>query len=112
MICLTFPTDAPGPPGKPTVTKADAKEITIKWTPPTSDGGSPITGYIVEKKDKFSTRWQKANRFHISETEFTVSELTTGSEYQFRVSAENKAGPGTPSEPSDPAVAKLPYGKC
>ena len=47
----------------------------------------------------------------ISETVYTVMELKTGSEYQFRVSAENVAGVGEPSQASDAKVAKPPYGK-
>lgn len=109
---FSIDTDVPGPPSKPSVVTTDAKEITLAWNRPIDDGGSEITGYIIEKKDKFSARWHKANRFHVPEMTHTVSELTTGAEYQFRVSAENKAGVGTPSEPSDPVVAKLPFGKC
>ena len=45
------------------------------------------------------------------EVESTVTGLKTGSEYQFRVSAENLAGIGKPSEPSTPLTAKVPYGK-
>lgn len=35
----------------------DAGRVDIKWTPPESDGGAPITSYIVEYKDKFSGEW-------------------------------------------------------
>lgn len=85
--------------------------MTITWTPPTTDGGSPITGYHIEKKDRYSIRWSKVKETAISETVYTVMELKTGSEYQFRVSAENAAGVGEPSQPSNAKVAKPPYGR-
>ena len=47
----------------------------------------------------------------MTETDYTISDLMEGTEYQFRVSAENLAGVGKPSEPSVKVTAKLPYGK-
>jgi len=29
------------------------------WEPPLKDGGKPIKGYIVEKREKGSKRWTK-----------------------------------------------------
>lgn len=46
------------------------------------------------------------------DTEFTITHLKSGDEYQFRVIAENKAGPGKPSEPSTATVARPQYGEC
>ena len=86
--------------------------MTVNWKPPSSDGGSPIIGYMVERKEVTATRWSRANRERITDTSFMVTGLTERSEYQFRVSAENKAGFGPASEPSDVFMAKPPYGKC
>ena len=47
----------------------------------------------------------------MQETNFTVTGLTENNQYQFRVSAQNKAGVGEPSEPSTIIKAKLPFGE-
>ncbi|PIK33974.1 putative titin [Apostichopus japonicus] len=98
--------DVPGQPGRPSVVSIDSNQATISWTAPHSDGGSPITTYLIEKKDRFSMRWTQVTKTPTDETEFTIPRLTAGDEYQFRVTAENKAGPGKPSEPTDTVVAR------
>ena len=108
---LLFSLDVPEAPGKPEVTAVDRKEITITWSPPESDGGSPVTGYIVEKKETTSTRWTKAVRDSVTETTLTVRDLIEGKEYVFHVAAVNKAGTGPFSEPSESRITKPPYGK-
>ena len=84
----------------------------LSWTEPESDGGSPITGYVVEKQDRFSTHWTPVTKREVPDTSFTVSGLSEGMEYEFRVVAQNKAGPGKYSEATRPTVAKPPYSKC
>ena len=42
---------APDAPEKPKIVDADRDFIDIEWNAP-KDGGSPITGYIVERLDK------------------------------------------------------------
>ena len=85
--------------------------MTISWSSPESDGGSPVTGYILEKRDITSKRWVKTSSDAITELTFRVTGLTKGSKYEFRVSAQNKAGTGKPSTPTDATEAKPPYGK-
>lgn len=54
----------PGPPGTPTCVSRDRDHIEIKWTPPRNDGGNPVKGYIIERREKGGKRreWTKINR--------------------------------------------------
>ncbi len=52
----------PGPPGKPVVYNVTNDGMTIQWEQPIYDGGTPIQGFHVEKKEKNSIMWQKVNR--------------------------------------------------
>ncbi|VVC89475.1 unnamed protein product [Leptidea sinapis] len=104
-IVAKNPFDEPGAPGTPTVTDWDKDHVDLKWTPPKEDGGAPIEGYVVEKKDKFGN-WEKALEVPADKTNCTVPDLVEGQTYEFRVRAVNKAGPGTPSDSTHPIVAK------
>ena len=106
------PPDVPNSPENVGIRETTANSAALTWSPPSTDGGAPITGYIVEKKDQYSSRWTRVNRVPILETEMTVPDLKEGLEYEFRVSAENKAGVGRTSEPTRPTVIKPPFGKC
>lgn len=58
-IIAKNPYDIPGKPGTPEITDWDADRVDLKWTAPKSTGGAPITGYVIEKKEKFSTSWDE-----------------------------------------------------
>ena len=104
------PYDTPGKPGKPKLVDWDKDHVDLEWTPPASDGGAAIEKYIIEQKDKHG-KWQKAIEVPGDKTTATVGDLTEGEEYQFRVIAVNKAGPGEASEPSDRVIAKARFCK-
>lgn len=57
---IFFITATPDTPGQPIPDDWSANHVDLKWEPPISDGGSPIVGYIVEMKDKYSPMWEKA----------------------------------------------------
>lgn len=100
------PYDAANAPGKPQITDWSASHADLSWGPPENDGGTPITGYIVEKKDNNTGKWQKILETNTPERKARVNDLIENTKYQFRVKAINKAGHSKPSEPSDQMTAK------
>lgn len=83
----------------------------VAWDKPESDGGSPITGYYIERKERNSLLWVKANDTVIRTTEYPCAGLIEGLEYTFRVSAINRAGQSKPSAKTDYVTARSPVGR-
>lgn len=57
--------------------------------------------YVIEKKEKLGTRWLKCCKTPDKQSQFKVTDVDEGSEVQFQVRAENEAGVGDPSEPTE-----------
>ena len=98
--------DPPSPPENLNAENVTKTSATLVWDRPESDGGSPITGYILEKLT-FS-RWTKVTKKPTPDLYFSVSDLVENEEYEFRVMAVNDAGTSKASE-TVRFVAKLPY---
>lgn len=79
---------------------------TVGWKKPRSDGGSRITGYVVDFLTE-ENKWQRVMKS--LNLQYAAKDLIEGKEYTFRVSAENENGEGTPSEIT--AVAKDDVGE-
>ncbi|EEZ99680.2 hypothetical protein TcasGA2_TC002437 [Tribolium castaneum] len=101
--------DRPSPPGKPHLSDNDLTPdlVTIVWSKPTRDGGSPITGYLVEHRRTGSPHWVRATPLLVPFPELTLSGLEPGWRYQFRVRAENAVGLSEPSDISEPLTVTL-----
>ena len=95
----------------PQVVDTHDGSIELKWAPPEFDGGCPITGYMIEKREVGSPRWSKAVKQPVKGTSHEVPDLMQGASYEFRAIAVNKAGESEPSEPSKAAIAREPIGK-
>ncbi|XP_029290714.1 titin-like [Cottoperca gobio] len=95
------PFTTPGVPSTPTASVVTGDSIVLSWERPETDGGSEIDGYILEKCDKEGVRWTKCNKRRLNDLRFRCTALADGHYYQFRVFAENAAGLGAPSEPSE-----------
>lgn len=100
------PFDPPGPPGKPALKDWDWDHFELKWAEPRHDGGSRITGYIIEKRSAQDDLWLKCGEVK-PKLEFGIaSEVELGKSYVFRVKAVNIAGAGPPGPESDTFVCR------
>ena len=109
VLCLLL--EPPGPPGKPALVPGSPSSapdvVTIRWSRPTTDGVSPILGYVVEQRRTGSPHWVRACPSLVQQTELSLSGLEPGWRYQFRIMAENIVGRSESSELSDPLTVTL-----
>ena len=91
-------------PGAPTIgtAKAGNTMATVSFTPPASDGGSPITGYTVTSSPGGLTTTGTVSPI-------TITGLTNGTPYTFTVTAANIIGTSTPSTASGSVTPKSLY---
>lgn len=92
---------APSPtaPGAPVQARAQAglRSALVRWTPPASDGGAAVSGYVVRALPGGRTcRWNGGP------TACRVTGLANTRAFRFTVTAENSTGPGPASTPSAP----------
>src|SRR5208283_1380533 len=86
-------------PGAPTgvTAKAGNAQATVSFKPPTSNGGSAITGYTVTSNPAGGVDVSAGT----TSTTHIVKRLTNGIPYTFTVTATNVAGTGPASYPSN-----------
>jgi hypothetical protein len=75
----------------------------VEFTPPTDDGGAPVTSYTVTATDH-TTPANGGQTATGTTSPITVTGLTTGDHYTFTVAATNTAGTGDESAPSNDVV--------
>ncbi len=107
FTCLT---DKPGPPESFRVTALTEDSVTLKWAEPNDCGGADIDKYHLERRDQGQSRWTKVTSLE-EEEEFTVTGLTEGKSYSFRIAAENEVGTGEFAELPKAVVPKSQHGK-
>ena len=116
LVVSTTVAEAATVPGAPTIIQnavAGDHSATVSWTAPASNGGSPITGYVVTPYVGYAAK--PPTTFANALTTQVVPGLTNGTTYRFRVQAINAVGtsgystvtnPVTPSDlvPSAPII--------
>lgn len=83
-------------PGLPTSLNAtpSGTSVELSWTAPVANGGASITDYVVQYKTSVASVWTTFNDGTSTTTSTTVTGLSGGTAYNFRVSAVNSNGTG------------------
>ncbi len=82
--------------------------MTIEWNAPHNDGGVPVTGYIIEKRESRSHVWTEVVREPARVTSHVIQGLQQNVTYYIRVAAENEEGIGAWKEVAEPVRPMKP----
>jgi len=103
---LTISAVVPSAPTSVSATSGVSGQSAVSWTAPSFTGGDPITDYAVQYSSNSGSSWTTVTHSASTNTSITVSGLTNGTSYIFRVAAVTIAGTGTYSSVSSGAVPK------
>ena len=90
----------------------DLTSATLSWKRPKEDGGSPIMGYIVERRESIRSQWTRLDHLDADTFKFKATNLISGQEYHFRVMAQNKVGLSEPLETDHVIKPESPFSEC
>lgn len=102
--------DKPSPPLNLKVKEVGKDYAVVSWESPESDGGSDITGFIVERRDISKTSSVNAGNTDGNTFFQKITKLTEGNEYIFQVAAENDVGQSDWMSLDKPVKIKLSCG--
>ena len=95
--------NVPSKPSAPSIISVGNQSVSISWTPPSANY-STITGYKVQLSSDNGSTWSPA--LSTSGTSATITSLTNGTSYVFRINASNGVGI---SEWSDKSSSAIPF---
>lgn len=82
--------------------------VSVTWDAPTSDGGSAITDYVIERAPTNTGPWTVIPDGVGAWTNTSVGSLVAGQTYWLRITAVNAIGPGTPCTPVSFVFGSVP----
>ena len=91
-------------PGSPTGVRGTGgiRQVSLVWASPASNGGAPVTDYLVQWSVNAGLSWTTFTRRTSAQTSARVTGLLKGKSYIFRIAAINTAGVGAYSVKSLP----------
>ncbi len=98
----------PSAPTGLTATAISTSQINLSWTAPSSNGGSAITGYRIERESpRFAGFTTLITDTETDSTTYSDLSLFDDTEYNYRVSAINVAGAGFRSSSSSATTLQI-----
>jgi hypothetical protein len=89
-----LPVTSPGAPINLVAVPGNA-QVSLQWAAPSSDGGRPVTDYVIQYSTGNGTNWITHNDGVSTATSTTVPGLRNGVAYTFRVLAQTSVGLST-----------------
>ena len=77
------------------VATAKTRSVSLAWVAPVKANASSVTDYIVQYRLQGSSTWVTFRDGTSTARKTTVTSLTSGQVYEFRIAAKNKSGTGT-----------------
>ena len=99
----------PGPPRNLSASPG-TRQVDLSWSPPTDDGGSAITGYLIEVSEDGGSSWRALANTESTVTTFEHTGLDPQTTRHYRVYSINSIGTGPPSNVASATTVATPPG--
>ena len=100
--------DLPGVPRGLTATPVDDTQINLSWRPPTSTGGTAITGYKIQFSSPDASNFTDLRTTSGSTTTYQHTGLMNGTTYYYQVAAINRVDRGALSTTASATTPVVP----
>lgn len=91
-VTLSTAATVPGQVSSPSVALTGTADVTVRWNSPYDNGGSAITGYVLERQ--VDGVWSAVGQLPATTLTYTVARPAPGVFATFRVTASNALGSG------------------
>lgn len=82
-------------PDKPTnfrASRVGENFVELEWSAPAVDGGTPVTGYVVQMSPEKPGNWTTVTSLDSYDTSCRITKLDENMDYYFNICALNKIG--------------------
>ncbi|XP_062336197.1 myomesin-1 isoform X3 [Osmerus eperlanus] len=112
FTCAEWTIAVPGPPHDLQAMEVRSTSLVLLWKPPVYQGRDEVNGFYIDIKEAEAPleAWRGVNEKATDKKYMKIKILKEGETYVFRVRAQNKAGVGKASEPTEPVLAQTKPG--